>query len=45
MLVDPWGEVMDQRTDDGEGLVIGEVSYPRLQDVRGRLPALNHRVL
>ena len=45
MLVDPWGEILDQRTDDGEGLVIGEVSYPRLQDVRGRLPALNHRVL
>ncbi len=45
MLVDPWGEILAQRTDDGEGLVIGEVSYPRLQDVRGRLPALNHRML
>lgn len=44
MLVDPWGEILAQQAD-GEGLVIGEVSQPRLQDVRGRLPALNHRVL
>ncbi|MEO7952870.1 MAG: carbon-nitrogen hydrolase family protein [Polaromonas sp.] len=44
MLVDPWGEILAQR-GAGEGLVTGEVSYPRLRDVRGRLPALNHRVL
>lgn len=44
MLVDPWGEILAQRAD-GEGIVMGEVSHSRLQEVRGRLPALKHRVL
>ena len=44
MLIDPWGEILAQRAD-GEGLVMGDVSNARLQDVRVRLPALNHRML
>ena len=44
MLVDPWGEILASQAD-GEGLVMGDMSELRLQEVRGRLPALNHRVL
>ena len=44
MLVDPWGEILASQAD-GEGLVMGDISELRLQEVRGRLPALNHRVL
>ena len=44
MLVDPWGDILAQRAD-GEGVVMGDVLHSRLQEVRGRLPALTHRVL
>ena len=44
MLVDPWGEILASQAD-GEGLVMGDMSELKLQEVRGRLPALNHRVL
>ena len=44
MLVGPWGEMLAQQAE-GAGVVIGEVSKARLQEVRQRLPALNHRML
>ena len=44
MMVGPWGEILAQQ-DEGEGVVMGEVLGSRLQAVRQRLPALNHRVL
>ena len=44
MIVDPWGEVLDQRAE-GEGLVIAEVDPARLASVRTQLPALRHRRL
>ena len=44
MLVDPWGKVLAQH-EEGGGVVMGELSGETLQDVRGRLPALSHRVL
>ena len=44
MMVGPWGEVLAQ-LDEGAGVVMGEVLGGRLQAVRQRLPALNHRVL
>lgn len=45
MLVDPWGEVVAMRVDDGEGVVVGEVARARLRQVRSGLPALSHRVM
>ena len=45
MLVDPWGEVVAMRADDGEGVVVGEVARARLRQVRSGLPALSHRVM
>jgi nitrilase len=45
MLVDPWGAVLAQRAEDGEGVVLAELSIDRLAQVRQQLPALGHRVL
>ena len=44
MVVDPWGEVLAQR-EEGEGVVLAELSRERLQQVRQQLPALQHRLL
>jgi nitrilase len=44
MVVDPWGEVLDERAE-GEGLVIAEVDPQRIAQVRLQLPALRHRRL
>ncbi|MFZ2387154.1 MAG: carbon-nitrogen hydrolase family protein [Polaromonas sp.] len=44
MVVDPWGQILAQR-EEGAGVVMGELHAARLQEVRGRLPALSHRVL
>ncbi|RZU00638.1 carbon-nitrogen hydrolase family protein [Rivibacter subsaxonicus] len=45
LLADPWGEVLAQRADEGEGVVGGAIERARLEAVRGQLPALAHRVL
>ena len=45
MLVDPWGEIVAERVDDGPGAVAGEVDPTRIAQVRGRLPAHAHRIL
>ena len=45
MLVDPWGEIVSQRVEDGEGVVVGDVARSRLRQVRAGLPALSHRVM
>jgi len=44
MVIDPWGEILAQRPQ-GVGLVMGEILGPRLQELRRRLPTLNHRVM
>jgi predicted amidohydrolase len=45
MVVDPWGVVMAQRSDDGEGLALAELDAARVTELRRQLPALEHRVL
>ncbi|MBG6115500.1 MULTISPECIES: carbon-nitrogen hydrolase family protein [unclassified Polaromonas] len=44
MVVGPWGEILAVQAE-GPGVVMSEVQASRLQEVRQRLPALNHRVL
>ena len=44
LLIDPWGEVQALQAS-GPGVVLGELSRDRLQQVRQQLPALTHRVL
>ncbi len=45
MVVDPWGVVLAQRAEEGEGVVLAELSRERMAQVRTQLPALGHRVL
>jgi nitrilase len=45
MLIDPWGDVVAERTAEGPGIVVGDVDPTRIADVRAQLPALAHRVL
>ena len=44
MIIDPWGEILDV-LPEGEGIVISDLDAARLQSVRTRLPALQHRLL
>ncbi len=43
MLIDPWGRIMD-RLAKGPGIVVGDLDPAQLQEVRQKLPALEHRV-
>ncbi len=45
MLIDPWGVVVAERSDDGEAVVIDRIDRGRINDVRAGLPALAHRVM
>jgi nitrilase len=45
MVIDPWGEVLACRGEEGEGVVVAEVDAARLAEVRQSLPALRHRRL
>jgi predicted amidohydrolase len=45
LVVDPWGEVVAELSDDREGLVTAPIQRARLDEVRARLPALRHRRL
>ena len=42
LIVDPWGELLGVR-DEGDGIVVAELSRERIDDVRRQLPALAHR--
>ena len=44
MVVGPWGEILAEQAE-GPGVIMSELHASRLQAVRQRLPALNHRVL
>ncbi len=45
MLIDPWGEVIAEKADDGAGVVIGEIDLDLIAQHRAALPALAHRTL
>ena len=44
VLIDPWGEIVDI-LEEGAGVVGGTIDPLRLAEVRGFLPALQHRVM
>lgn len=44
MIVDPWGEVLAQQPEQ-EGVVTAVLDPARLDEVRRRLPCLEHRRL
>jgi predicted amidohydrolase len=41
LIVDPWGTVLAQ-APDGEGVILAQLDYERLQRLRRELPALRH---
>lgn len=45
MIVDPWGVILAQRTEDTAGVVLADLDFDRLRQVRSTLPALKHRRL
>jgi predicted amidohydrolase len=42
MIVDPWGVVL-ATAPDAEGVIVADLDLSRLEDIRRRLPALEHR--
>ena len=44
MVVDPWGEVLACRRDEGDGVVWPRSRATRIAAVRRQLPALEHRL-
>ena len=42
LVVDPWGDVLLDM-GDGTGVGFADIDLKRISDVRGRIPALNHR--
>ncbi len=45
MLIDPWGAVVAEKTDEGQGVVIGEIDLNLIAESRASLPAIEHRTL
>jgi nitrilase len=45
MLIDPWGKLLEQLSEQRSGLVVADIDFAYLTACRGRLPALQHRVL
>ncbi len=45
LIVDPWGTVVAERTEDGPGVVFADLDRAVLARVRASLPALEHRTL
>jgi len=37
MIVDPWGEVLAERADEGEGVVLAEIDTEKMHEMRRRL--------
>lgn len=45
MVVDPWGRILAQGSEDKEEVVYAELDFGELERIRAKLPALQHRVL
>ncbi len=45
MIVDPWGEVVAERDEDGPGLALAEVDLERVARTRAAIPVAAHRRL
>lgn len=43
MIVDPWGTVLAQADDDTPGYIVAELDYAHQDDIRKRIPLLEHR--
>jgi deaminated glutathione amidase len=45
MIVDPWGRVLVEAPEEGDGVFAAELDLAELRGIRTRLPALQHRRL
>ena len=45
MLIDPWGSIIAEKSDEGAGVVLGEINLDKIAESRASLPALAHRTL
>jgi nitrilase len=45
MIIDPWGRVTGELTDEPEGVVIAEIERDKLESIRRHFPSLKHRRL
>ena len=45
MIVDPWGRVLVEAPEEGDGVFVADLDLAELREVRTRLPALHHRRL
>ena len=45
MIVDPWGRVLVEAPAEGDGVFAADLDLAALQDIRAKLPALEHRRL
>lgn len=43
MIVDPWGEVLAAAGEEGEAVVTADLDPARVDEVRSRIPVLDHR--
>ncbi|MGH8506409.1 MAG: carbon-nitrogen hydrolase family protein [Stenotrophobium sp.] len=45
MIVDPWGEILAEQQQEGEGLVLAAIDCEQQARIRASFPSLNHRRL
>lgn len=45
MVVDPWGRIVQERQEEGPGVVLAELDSELLEEVRTRMPVWTHRRL
>jgi predicted amidohydrolase len=42
LIIDPWGRILAEKTDDAPGLILADLDLALVADARRRIPALNH---
>ena len=45
MIIDPWGTVLAEVTESGEGIAVAEIDLPNLRAIRERMPIIEQMKL
>lgn len=43
MIIDPWGEILAEKSEQGQGLAIADIDLQQLYDRRQAMPVMQHR--
>jgi predicted amidohydrolase len=43
LMVDPWGNVLARGSADKEGVLVADLDFSKLQEIRRNMPSLSHR--